>query len=309
MNMSTSNQFTFASLFSPDDIICQTEINEHEGVIMALLKRLAHSCDIGNVDDIYNAVMRREEVQSTIIAPGLALPHVRIHGLKELKIAIATSTKGIAYKKDNTMVNLIILVIAPKDAPSLYLQILTSISQMLTEKPAVIQEIASLNTSDDVWRYFDHMWGHLPGYVCAGDIMEPVLVSLKDHDTLQTAIDLFVKHDLTDLPVVDKEGEFIGVVTAHALLRVCLPDYILWLEDLSPIIHFEPFADVLRKESNTWHEEIMSTEYAVVDEKAPAIQVAKEITANNSSRAYVLREKKLIGVITLQHFLNKILRD
>ena len=31
----------------------------------------------------------------------------------------------------------------------------------------------------------------------------------------------------------------------YALLKVCLPDYILWMQDLSPIINFEPFAELL----------------------------------------------------------------
>jgi CBS domain-containing protein len=46
-----------------------------------------------------------------------------------------------------------------------------------------------------------------------------------------------------------------------------------------------------------------------VPEDAPAVDVAKEITKHNARRAYVLRGKKLVGVITIQHFLNKVLRE
>jgi CBS domain-containing protein len=139
--------------------------------------------------------------------------------------------------------------------------------------------------------------------------MDKVDVKLQEHDTLERAIDLFVQHRLNELPVVDKDGDLVGVVTTYELLRVCLPDYILWMEDLTPIINFEPFAEILRKESKTWLAEIMTDEYATVQDKAPAIQVAKEITRERTNRAYVVRDKKLLGVVSLERFLSKILRE
>jgi CBS domain-containing protein len=44
-----------------------------------------------------------------------------------------------------------------------------------------------------------------------------------------------------------------------------------------------------------------------VDE--PAVAVAEALARYNASVCYVLRDKKLVGVITLPHFLEKILRD
>jgi CBS domain-containing protein len=81
------------------------------------------------------------------------------------------------------------------------------------------------------------------------------------------------------------------------------------MEDLSPILNFEPFAEILRKESNTWLAEIMTSEYATVSEASPAIQVAKEITRRNATHAYVIRGRKLVGVVSLEGFLNKVMRE
>jgi CBS domain-containing protein len=139
--------------------------------------------------------------------------------------------------------------------------------------------------------------------------MEPVKVKLQEQDTLERAIDLFVQYGLNELPVVDKDDELIGVVTTYELLRVCLPDYILWMEDLTPVLNFEPFAAILRKESKTWLAEIMTSEYATVQETSPAVQVAKEITRRRADQAYVIRGRRLVGVVSLGTFLSKILRE
>ena len=149
----------------------------------------------------------------------------------------------------------------------------------------------------------------LPDYVCAADIMSRDVVRLRERDTLERAVDTLVEHGIVDVPVVDEEGDLVGVVSAYELLRVCLPDYILWMEDLSPVLNFEPFAEVFKKEGKTWLTDVMSLDYPTVAEDVPAIQVAKEITRRGARQVFVVAGRKLVGVITLQDFVNKLLRE
>jgi CBS domain-containing protein len=48
--------------------------------------------------------------------------------------------------------------------------------------------------------------------------------------------------------------------------------------------------------------------YATVHDESPAIQVAKVMMRRNVRQVYVLREKTLVGVITIQDFIRKVLR-
>ena len=66
---------------------------------------------------------------------------------------------------------------------------------------------------------------------------------------------------------------------------------------------------MLRNEEKTWLSEIMSFDFATISEDAPAIQVAKEITRRGVREVFVVREKRLVGIITLQDFINKVLRQ
>ena len=307
MGTNPGSTLDFSSFFTADDIICRTDASGSEEILLKLLKRLAYNHGIGNVDKAFEAVMEREKAGSTVITPGLALPHARLENLNTLQIAIATSKNGIDFGGGET-VNIVVLILAPKDQPSLYMQAVSSLAKISRNKDA-FREAAKLESSEEVWRFFSRGGLILPPYVCARDIMVNSVIRLMDHDTLKQAVDLFIEHQLTDLPVVDKDGDLAGVVTAKELLRVCLPDYLLWMDDLSPILRFEPFADVLINEGITWLSDIMSRDYAVVSEDAPAIQVAQEMIKKNTQQVYVLQGKKLVGVITLPHFMNKVLRD
>jgi CBS domain-containing protein len=246
----------------------------------------------------------------TIVAPGMAMPHARLDAIEDLVVGVATSREGIVYdsRQPDSRVKLMVLTLAPKSSPGAYLQAISSLAR-ICQDPSTPEIIASLPTAEQVWSFFDKGGMVLPDHLRAADVMDPVQAKLQEHDTLERAIDLFVRHRLNELPVVDKDGDLIGVVSTYELLRVCLPDYILRMDDLTPILNFEPFAEILRKESKTWLTEIMTTDYATVDADQPAVQVAKEITRQRTNRAYVVRGRKLLGVASLETFLSKILRE
>jgi len=304
------NPIQFSSLFSPDEVICQTQEKDRDQVLLDLLKQLACRRGIGNVDEAYQAVLARESDMPTIVAPGMAMPHARLDAIEDLVVGVATSREGIVYdsRQPDSRVKLMVLTLAPKSSPGAYLQAISSLAR-ICQDPSTPEIIASLPTAEQVWSFFDKGGMVLPDHLRAADVMDPMQAKLQEHDTLERAIDLFVRHRLNELPVVDKDGDLIGVVSTYELLRVCLPDYILRMDDLTPILNFEPFAEILRKESKTWLTEIMTTDYATVDADQPAVQVAKEITRQRTNRAYVVRGRKLLGVASLETFLSKILRE
>jgi PTS system nitrogen regulatory IIA component len=303
-----SNTIQFSSLFGPAEIICQTELTDRDAILLKLLHVLARKQEIGNVQEIYKAVQERENEMPMIVGPGIAMPHARLSTINKIIVGVATSKQGIVYSRGvDKVVKLIVLTISPKASPAAHLQAVSSVAK-ICQDPATADVIAELPTAKKVWEFFDRGDVTLPSYVRACDIMKPVRVKLHEHDTLEKAITLFVRHGLQDLPVVDKDNNLVGVVTTYELLRVCLPDYILWMEDLTPILNFESFVEILHNESKTWLAEIMASEYATVDADAPAIQAAKEITSRKVNQAYVMRGEKLVGVISLGTFLNRVLR-
>lgn len=309
MPANNNNGTRFSSLFASSHIICQTEETDRDKIIMELLRLLAYERGIGNVDEAYDSILKRENEVPTVVGPHIAMPHARLDALDSLVVGVATSQKGIIYTPANdNPVKLLILTLAPRTAPGAYLQAISSVAK-ICQDPKTADVVAELTDAEDVWRFFDQGGITLPDHLLARHIMDPVKVRLHENDTLERAIDLFVRDQLRELPVVDKDGDLIGVVTTYELLRVCLPDYILWMDDLSPIMNFEPFAEVLRKEGKTWLAEIMTSDYAVVEGNAPAIQVAKEITRQQAGNAYVVRDKKLVGVVSLVSFLNKVMRE
>ncbi len=305
----STNGARFSSLFTSYQVLCGTALTDRDELIEQMVHALGPALGHGEVANAVRLVKEREEEMPSVIAPGIAIPHGRIRGLQRLVVAVATSPKGIRFSDEpGGLVKLVVLILAPHDSPGAYLQVVSSLAGML-HAPDTSEKVAALDTADKVWHFFDRGGLILPDHVCAGDIMRREFISVRSDDTCETAIDLFVKHQLADLPVVEEDGALAGLVTADALLKVCLPDYILWMEDLSPIINFEPFAEMLRNEEKTWLADIMSDDYVTVSEESPAIEVAKGMCKRGVRQVLVVRDEKLVGVIAIQDFITKVLRE
>ena len=299
---------SLTSFFSAEDILIHQEDVSRNQLIRLLLTHVANVHGIIEMDTYYNAIIERENASDTVVSHCIAIPHARLDDLDKPYVGVATSVKGIPFIEGQPPVHLILLVLIPRDQPGLYLQILRALANILRDHDAA-RSISQMKTPEDVMRFFERGGVVLPDYVCAADIMNDEVLSLHSNDSLKTAIDCFIANQVNEIPVLDREDHLVGVVRAGALLKVCLPEYLLWMSDLSPIVNFEPFTTILRNEQNTSLSEILIEGFAAVQMNAPAVSVAGEMTRHNASRCYVLEGKKLKGVINLPRFLNKVFRE
>lgn len=82
-----------------------------------------------------NAIMAREEAGSTIIAPGLALPHARITGLGKIAAALGLSPSGIMDPHaPNDPIRIFLLFLGPSENMRLHLAFLAAVSSLFQQE-------------------------------------------------------------------------------------------------------------------------------------------------------------------------------
>ena len=146
----------------------------------------------------------------------------------------------------------------------------------------------------------------MPPFLKARNLMETRPVTLLESDDLKKTIDAFCSRHVLDIPVVDEEGDLRGILSLEDLLRLSLPEHLLWMHDLSPILHFEPFADLLRHDTERKVADFMREEYVSVIPDVPAIQLAKVFLTQQARQILVIQGRKLLGVVDLDAFVAKI---
>jgi len=87
-----------------------------------------------SADEVFTVLKEREDLGSTGIGGGIAIPHGKTKKIDTLIAAFARSHEGIPFDAiDNQPVKLFFLLLAPEDSAGLHLKALAKISRMLKD--------------------------------------------------------------------------------------------------------------------------------------------------------------------------------
>lgn len=142
-------------LIDEENIILNLESNDREGVINELADKAFSSKLISNISLFKRKLLEREEITSTAIGNGIAIPHTRIPSaevVNEPKIVIGFSKKGIDFNShDGDITSLFFLLIS--DSEAVHLRVLSRLSRILKEEGS-IAELKTLNTKKEIIGFF-----------------------------------------------------------------------------------------------------------------------------------------------------------
>lgn len=100
----------------------------------ALQDLARYACTIANVDErsIFDALLERERLGSTGVGLGIAIPHAKLAGLKNLHGVFARADSPIDFDAvDEQPVDLVFLLLAPESAGADHLKALARVSRLL----------------------------------------------------------------------------------------------------------------------------------------------------------------------------------
>ena len=105
-----------------------------EEVIIELVDSLAQRDLLLDRDVVLEAVLMREETRSTGIGSGIAIPHGKCTGVKELVMSIGIAPNGVDFNSiDNNPATIIVLLASPSDSTGPHIQALARISRMMLD--------------------------------------------------------------------------------------------------------------------------------------------------------------------------------
>lgn len=82
--------------------------------------------------DLYDRLVQRENLGSTAIGAGVAIPHCKLNSVKEPLVLLAVSRKGVDFHSiDGNAAHIFFLVVSSQENPSLNLQILAAIAHLV----------------------------------------------------------------------------------------------------------------------------------------------------------------------------------
>jgi PTS system fructose-specific IIA component/PTS system nitrogen regulatory IIA component len=126
----------FADFINVDSIRANLKASTKEAVIREMVGALAEAGQVrgDDLEGIIKAIMKREELGSTGIGRGVAVPHTKHPSVDHLVGTVAVSAAGVDFNSlDGEKVQLFFLLVSPPDRPGDHLRALENISRQLRD--------------------------------------------------------------------------------------------------------------------------------------------------------------------------------
>ncbi len=115
-----------------DAIIPELKSSTKEDVIREMVASLKNHGAIKSEDEVISAILKREELGSTGIGNGVAVPHTKHPAVDQLVATVAVSRDGVDFASlDGEPVYILFLLVSPLDRPGDHLRGLENISRHL----------------------------------------------------------------------------------------------------------------------------------------------------------------------------------
>jgi PTS system nitrogen regulatory IIA component len=117
-----------------ESILTSLEASTKDEAIRGMVDSLSAAGRIpaSDSDAIVSGILKREELGSTGIGNGVAVPHTKHPAVDRLTATVALSTQGVDFASlDGEAVHILFLLISPPDLPGDHLRGLESISRHL----------------------------------------------------------------------------------------------------------------------------------------------------------------------------------
>jgi CBS domain-containing protein len=121
----------------------------------------------------------------------------------------------------------------------------------------------------------------------AGAIMSPNLLTVRPEASVETAIELLLKEQISGLPVVDKDERLVGVITEFALLAVAYD----------------------KRVKNHTVGQHMTRELITVDVNDPISRVADLCIVHRVRRVPVMDDGRMVGLIARRDVLRALVEN
>ena len=126
----------FANFILNDAVKAEIKATDKQGVIREMVQSILDvgGTTKGEYEGIVKAIIKREELGSTGIGRGIAVPHTKHPSVKQPVGCIAVSADGIEFEAlDCEKVQLFFMLISPPDCPGDHLRALEHITRQLKD--------------------------------------------------------------------------------------------------------------------------------------------------------------------------------
>jgi nitrogen PTS system EIIA component len=139
-----------SQLLHKESIIANLNARDKKGTIDELALAIS-KMTTASENEISSVLMEREQLGSTGIGGGIAIPHGKLDSVQSIIVGFGLSRKGVEYESlDNKPVHIFFLLLTPENSTGGHLKVLAQISKLL-KMEHFRQDLIAAESVDDIY--------------------------------------------------------------------------------------------------------------------------------------------------------------
>jgi fructose-specific phosphotransferase system IIA component len=115
-----------------------------------LVRILAAQKVVTSVEKILEAVLQREEIMTTGVGNGIAIPHCKADSIQGFAVALGITREAIDFNAiDGSPVHIIFLLVGPMDQPGMHIKLLSRISRVMNSE-SIRNQLLSAGSAEEM---------------------------------------------------------------------------------------------------------------------------------------------------------------
>jgi mannitol/fructose-specific phosphotransferase system IIA component (Ntr-type) len=120
-----------------------------EESLRALVDRMVEAGIVNDRDDVVRRLVEREQVMSTGIGGGIAIPHARTPEVSRTMVAVGLSRDGVPFNAvDGEPVKAVFLIVGPLEASAEHVKVLARIARVV-KSPEFLEQAGQAETAEE----------------------------------------------------------------------------------------------------------------------------------------------------------------
>jgi PTS system nitrogen regulatory IIA component len=141
-----------SDLLSPGRILAGVRINSRKRLLELISETLANKNKELNSREIFESLCVREQLGSTGLGNGVAIPHGRISGTRDVEALFLRLLKPLPFDADDGKpVDLIFALAVPKNCTEDHSKLLSSIANRFSD-PELLERLRNAADANEIWQ-------------------------------------------------------------------------------------------------------------------------------------------------------------
>jgi CBS domain-containing protein len=149
----------------------------------------------------------------------------------------------------------------------------------------------------------------------AKDVMSAPVITVMVGSLLRDVAGVLEEHHISGVPVVDSNGDMIGIVTEFDLIKkgqemrvVSLVSSFGWFAPSTPVSNIAQFVEGLATIGNIPVEDVMTRHVVTVNEDTSLEEIAHIMVRRGVNRIPVVRGSEVVGIVTRRDLIAAIVK-